>query len=223
MNILDYLHYVPGHLSMKLVRGGFLYMNENNQKRMGFAKQGDYVDCDYEQLPCEWAEFSQVLRFEDHRLKINEECSTKIYHIKYSDNIRYVVLGSKRVIADPKDPLVKVRIFTGQILNNVLSTRVLKTLKEDLLIEHKKSNIYPIVGKSNTNDGLSKRELQCLYHMLRGKSTKEIGRCLQLSFRTIDTYIDRIKAKFFCETKGQVIENAFNKGYHLYMLDEIFD
>lgn len=42
---------------------------------------------------------------------------------------------------------------------------------------------------------LSSREYECLENLYLGKSCKEIGNCLQLSTRTVETYVERLKAK----------------------------
>ncbi len=64
---------------------------------------------------------------------------------------------------------------------------------------------------------LTPRETECLFYLLRGKTTKEIGSILSLSPRTIESYLDSIKLKMNCHKKGAVIEKAINSGL-LYLI-----
>lgn len=53
---------------------------------------------------------------------------------------------------------------------------------------------------------LSERELQCLCLLTRGSSSKQIGRFLNISYRTVEVFIDRIKKKLKMSSKSQLIE-----------------
>ncbi len=52
---------------------------------------------------------------------------------------------------------------------------------------------------------LTIRENQCAYYLMNGMTAKEIGKELELSPRTIESYIDNIKRKLLCKNKAQLI------------------
>ncbi len=52
---------------------------------------------------------------------------------------------------------------------------------------------------------LSRRERECLALLLKGNSAKQTGRVLNLSPRTIESYLEAIKRKFDCRTKIEII------------------
>jgi DNA-binding CsgD family transcriptional regulator len=52
---------------------------------------------------------------------------------------------------------------------------------------------------------LSDREKACMYHLSQGLTLKEIARQLNLSPRTIETYIERVKEKLNCKNKADLI------------------
>lgn len=98
--------------------------------------------------------------------------------------------------------------------NNIIGTEsTIMEIQEPKLIELgqflKKHYFFKSfsVGK-RTRYTLSKREQECLFYILRGKSAKEIGRILNLTPRTIEHYIENIKYKLNCRTKVDLIIKA---------------
>jgi DNA-binding CsgD family transcriptional regulator len=64
--------------------------------------------------------------------------------------------------------------------------------------------------------GLSKRELDCLRHLLEGKTSKETATELCLSFRTVEYYFENIKDKLDCSCKKELYRFArILETYHL--------
>ncbi|OGT22550.1 MAG: hypothetical protein A3C55_00025 [Gammaproteobacteria bacterium RIFCSPHIGHO2_02_FULL_42_13] len=51
----------------------------------------------------------------------------------------------------------------------------------------------------------SKREVECIYYLIRGLSAKQIGRVLNLSSRTIETHVYNIKKKIGGQKKSDII------------------
>jgi DNA-binding CsgD family transcriptional regulator len=51
---------------------------------------------------------------------------------------------------------------------------------------------------------LSKREQECLKYLLQGKTAKEIGAALSISYRTVESYIESIKNKLGCWSKNEL-------------------
>ena len=55
-----------------------------------------------------------------------------------------------------------------------------------------------------SNCYLTQRELDCVLHLLEGKSAKQIGRDLHLSFRTVEFYFHKIKTKLNCHSRFEL-------------------
>ena len=77
----------------------------------------------------------------------------------------------------------------------------------EMLRNHYYTHAYPNPYK------LSTRELESLFLLLRGKSAKQIAEVLQLSKRTIESYVEQIKNKFGCSTKADLFYLAITAGY----------
>ncbi len=58
------------------------------------------------------------------------------------------------------------------------------------------------------NSKLTMRQLDCLYHLVKGCSIKQIAKELSLSPRTVEHYIDAIKQKLNCESRVELISLA---------------
>lgn len=57
--------------------------------------------------------------------------------------------------------------------------------------------------------GLSKRESQCIYYLVRGMTAKQIGKVTGLSNRTVEFYLDNAKSKLNCCSKFELITKIF--------------
>jgi DNA-binding CsgD family transcriptional regulator len=62
---------------------------------------------------------------------------------------------------------------------------------------------------------LTGRERDTLYYLIRHFNQKEIARALDLSPRTIESYIDSLKSKFNVNSKNGLIDIAIQNGYAL--------
>jgi DNA-binding CsgD family transcriptional regulator len=69
------------------------------------------------------------------------------------------------------------------------------------------------IAKRNS---LSPRELQCLMQLSIGKTAKEIALILNISPRTVETHIDKVRFKTTCNTQKEIIQwFEMNFGYFL--------
>lgn len=57
--------------------------------------------------------------------------------------------------------------------------------------------------------GLSKRESECIYYLIRGMTAKQIGKTMGLSNRTVEFYLDNAKSKLNCTNKFELISTIF--------------
>ena len=75
---------------------------------------------------------------------------------------------------------------------------------------------------SNDPNNLTKRERETLYYLIRYYNQKEIATILNLSPRTVETYINSLKEKFNVTQKRELITTAIQKGYAM-PIQELFD
>jgi PAS domain S-box-containing protein len=58
----------------------------------------------------------------------------------------------------------------------------------------------------------ARRESECVYYMVRGMTAKQIGRKTNLSYRTVEFYLNNAKLKLGCRTKQALISKIFESG-----------
>lgn len=63
------------------------------------------------------------------------------------------------------------------------------------------------------NTRLSKREIECLYYLVRGMSAKQIANQLTLSYRTVEYYFERMKDKLSCDSRSELIAKIIDAGF----------
>lgn len=88
----------------------------------------------------------------------------------------------------------------------------LRELEKNSIFEDALPSHYYLDAHHNPYQ-LSPRELETLFLLLRGKTAKQIAEVLNLSKRTVESYIEQIKNKFGCHNKAEVLYLAMTQGY----------
>jgi DNA-binding CsgD family transcriptional regulator len=127
----------------------------------------------------------------------------------HSNIIKAMVMQLKPVLKDGVSQGVSlVARFVDDTVINRLGLN-------DLIERHKnkKCNLHLTQTIEEKIDGLSHRESETLFFLLRGHTAKEIGKHLEISNRTVETHIESIKNKLDCQTKKEIIELGHINGY----------
>lgn len=89
------------------------------------------------------------------------------------------------------------------VLPFLKTTQDVKTFSGDT--EIRQAFLNQIELKNMSNGFFTKRELICIRYLVMGMTNREIGRALHLSHRTVEHYIDNIKAKLGISKKSQIL------------------
>ena len=57
---------------------------------------------------------------------------------------------------------------------------------------------------------LTKREAECAVCAIEGATAKQVAKQLGISFRTVESHLQKIKAKLNCDTKDQLVETLID-------------
>ena len=83
-------------------------------------------------------------------------------------------------------------------------TAYAKTQEQHDIISYDKKGRLTLKLETGT-EYLTKREAEILQYILQGHSAKKIGLFLNISFRTVESYINMLKMKFHCNRKNDLI------------------
>lgn len=90
-------------------------------------------------------------------------------------------------------------------LAQLMSTGLLHSLdnsSQSLLANIQMNDVY-----------LSKREMDVMKELVRGKTARKIAELLSISKRTVEMHISNIKFKNNCSSKSELIDKFFDKFY----------
>lgn len=66
--------------------------------------------------------------------------------------------------------------------------------------------IIGLIKNEKILEGITRREKEYLQNLVRGKSNKQIATDFNISLRTVEHYIEKLREKFHCYSRGELIE-----------------
>lgn len=135
---------------------------------------------------------------------LNNLDSLKLFTLYFKDKAQNLIIKAEKnkIIIMPTDKILVPRERTVPDIKSI--TR----FKEHLLSSSADFDSTCHVDDNYLKQLLSQRELETLFYVLQGKTAKEVARILNLSFRTVEGYIDNIKIKYNCRTKSELFAQA---------------
>lgn len=174
------LRSLPCAVFTKDQAGRCLTVNKQQTDMAGFANENDMVGkTDYD-MP--WANVADTIRQAD-ALAIAENKTIVIEEYGTLAN------GQQGRFLVTKSPL---KDDDGNLIG-VIGSAVNITQQQQSLFLNDASNVY-----------LSKKEIECINWMIKGKSSGEMATILNLSKRTIETHVNNIKRKLNCYKQFQL-------------------
>lgn len=160
-----------------------------------------------------WAKFSDLVEKHDRDALSGKQVTT-LEPLPVNKNAILTVKIVKSAIVNDLGEAIGL-LGQGNILTSRDNLGALLSLvnSKDQKIQDSKyvPNFYQI-DHYHKAFNLTQRETECLFLLIRGKSTKEIARFLELSHRTVEGYIEHIKDKMHISTRAQIITKAIEMG-----------
>lgn len=154
-------------------------------------------------------------------------------HLPWKDKAEFYQITDKKIV---EKGLIYLNILEKQRINCHCTLDIL--ISKNKLLDNKDNcvgiigsyvvtNKYHLIEKMGTwnknqtrfylgneygNEHLTKREVDILRYLLLGFTLKKIALSLNLSPRTIEGYLNTIKQKFQCKTKGDLITFSIKSG-----------
>lgn len=205
---------LPTASGCKDLNSNFIYANQNYANIIGLKNKEDVVGRTDFDMPCKTVNCAEMFRAQDLQV------ITKLHSMRILD-IHPFAGGEWKAYIFSKSPLIINRqvigtIFSGQDITNV-STLELGALLSKMRIEGVTNDLLGqdsyMFGSKFNKMNLTNRESEVLFFVLRGKTAKIIAKTLKLSPRTIEKYIDALKAKFNVNNLHELIDKSISLGY----------
>jgi DNA-binding CsgD family transcriptional regulator len=214
-NLNELSRWMPGvFLWKKDVNSVYTEINQECAHLFGLKKKGLLSSfTDYE-IPCKISDYADTFRQQDQQVLASGN-PLKILEVHFCSNNEWkVMLNTKNPLLDINNHVIgtfayciDITNLLGPIQNLLTSLYPFKQSNNNLT-----SGSYILHQCDSTTD-LTNRQMDCLFYLIRGKTSKEIAEILKLSVRTIEHYVEQIKDKFFCRTKSELIDLAISKGF----------
>lgn len=197
---------LPGFTHIMSIDSKFIKASDTALSLMGYPSEDDLFCTTYEDMPCEASEHSVCFRQEDQLALKNE--------------IKILNFGKFRewkMLLGYKKPIIQEGVAIGILAHfiDVTHSGVVDVgkffLKKGGGI--RKNQVSFLIQEQMDYHGLTRREQDCLFFLIRGCSYAEISKRLNIEVTTIKTHVEHIRDKFNVGNKSQVIEKAIALGF----------
>jgi DNA-binding CsgD family transcriptional regulator len=216
----EFMQGLPGFIFAKDLNSEFVGMSGSFSKILGWKNVDRALGTSDYETPCKVSEYADRFIAEDLQV-FNSD--TNILNLEiYECAAGWKSLIIKKLPFKNKDGRIVATFCQALDVSNIKIFIGFQSLSyADNKIIYKPEPSTYILNSEHCPLPLSTRQQECLFWLIRGKTMKEIAYLLNLSERTIEAYIDNIKYKLGCYTKGQIIEKAIDAGF-LYYIPERF-
>ncbi|KTD59052.1 helix-turn-helix transcriptional regulator [Legionella shakespearei] len=165
-----------------------------------------------EEIPCKAAKLSQHFSNEDKTAIGDTEGVKTLNWCYYANNKPSLLLNEKNALKNNDDETIGYMIRCMDLTrSNIINlSAVAPKLHKHQIIN---GQFSVMLLDENIPLKISKRQMLCLYYLLRGYTYPQIASTLCVANRTVETHVDTLKNKFYCDTKQQLIEKAISKGF----------
>ncbi len=210
---------LPGLHGIVDLQGRFLSISNQFANYIGYQSSEDLLGqgVTYKDVKTSAIELVDIFYDEDKFVTKSKNELKQIAYCGYQEGMRWL-LGSKQPIYNESGQVQSI----GMSYIDITSTE-LANYYSRLHHGNKSKQLVYYIKASFENKLFTRRESECLYYILRGKSASMIGKLLNISKRTVESHIENIKNKLVCDTKSQVIEQAMDLGYYYIIPDSILN
>lgn len=203
----------------------FITANNICTALVGYRKQEQVVGISYWDVRSKSAEMAAEFIAQDKHVLDTKQKLKMVSYILYADDRHVLLVGEKAPLRNESGEIIGVASYHLDMTSTYLS------YYSELINQDKKYNKgndnqfsylidnYRIKSK---NLNLTRRQAECLFHLLRGKTNKRIAELLCCSPRTIENHVDNLKDIFGCYSKSQLIEFAFDQGFFNIIPETLF-
>lgn len=195
----------------KDLKSVYIDVNHETALEFGYKKIEDMLGSTDYTTPCKLSDFADIFRVHDQSV-IKERKPLKLLEVQPCVNDCWkIFITIKSPAFNEMNELTGTSAISIDVTN---AYAVMPSVISKLQVNKSKSISQQTFVLDNENNGLlTKRQTECAFYLVRGKTTPEIASYLNLSTRTIEQYIEQTKDKLNVQTKSHLIEKLIHLGY----------
>ncbi len=181
----------------------------------GFKDADQFCGHNDFELRCAASESAIEFRNEDNKVIAQEKEISCLQIHQFADGNIHIFLLKKAPLRNATDKIIGVCSIGNEVSNPAIGQAIFKLLSlGNPNYEHKDfTNVNFEVNANDTFNQLSNRESELIFYFMRGFTNKEIGLFMNLSPRTVESYLETIKSKFKCSTKNELLLHCLHNGF----------
>jgi DNA-binding CsgD family transcriptional regulator len=214
---MDIFNQLPEYIHWKDRDLQYHLMNSYTANRVGYSSSSvsfeGVTDAD---LPCKACEIADKFHKEDRLVLQSGKTLTMINYCCYKDNDWRIILGRKSPLKNAEGEIIGVYGRGIDVTDcGLMRTAFLVFMSDENHFGSKRNalNQTSYILEDKFDDyGLSVRESECLFYLIRGKTAKEMAVIFNISFRTVEKHLERLKYKLNCFHRSEIVDKAISKG-----------
>lgn len=215
---LRVLNGLPDYFCWKSTNLQYVMMNDATAKLFGFESSSvSYNRISDHDLKCDAAALATDFRTDDKMVLDTGDELTIFNFCQYANNEWKLLFGRKSVLYNDKNE--KKGVYSRFL--DVTNCPTFKMILGLCSFDH--NQVTYVIKDRFDHYNLSARESEIVFYLLRGRTAKEIAVTLNLSFRTVEKHMERIKTKMGCYNKSQLVEKAWSLGLSGYLPHSILN
>jgi len=216
---IQLLGQLPGMIVVMDKQSRFLYSNKYTANMFGFDKESNMLGNDAHSMKCPAVECADEFIHQDQLVMQHDHELTILDIHEYADGKVKILLTKKSPYKNTAQEIIGSICQCTEVQSAGFAKICSVLAKSDKKLRstnNDKERSY-LVGIFPQEKCLSSRELDCMFYILRGKSAKEIGKILEISHRTVDSYIENIKNKLGQYNRSALVDYGLSEGYLNYI------
>ena len=218
------LAHLPGIVLFKNIDLIYTATSNYAARLCGFNNNHQFSGHDDFELRCGAVESAIDFRKEDLRVITTDKEMTCLQIHQFADgNIRICIMR-KAPSKNSHGQITGVCSIGNEVINPQMGKAIfnLLTLGNPVYNIKKICNVNFDIDANETFNQLSPREAELMFYFMRGFGIKEIGGFMELSPRTVESYLETVKNKFKCATRNELLLHCMQEGFAFIIPQNIF-
>ena len=205
---IDYLNSLPFGVFYKNRDFRYEQINKQMLHMVKFKQEAQVLGYTDREMP--WEQYANIYNKYDKLLLANQKTTVTIDPVIDCSGSKWMNICKRSSAVNSEGKIMGILGLVTFLKNHTLLQSIFLLHENDKKLRSgMPEQGYEIVGNIGN---LTKREFECLFFMLRGKSAKETAKILSIAPRTIEKHIEHIKLKLNCHRRSDIIEKALHDG-----------